>query len=111
VQLESALGRFESLIGEERDAVRRVDADAIVRLAEEKESLMGVITGAIGEHPELHERFQGVVQGLRENSVLLVHARNCVRDVLQAVAAPSGTYGAGGSTRAAPLSKGVSVVG
>jgi len=87
---------MEALLAEEREAIRQIDADRIVDLADEKESLMQAMQrGGLEKGSEMVPRFNEVVLGLRDNGVLLAHARNCVRDAIQLVAAPSGTYGAG----------------
>jgi hypothetical protein len=91
--LDAALGRLESLLEQEREAIRKVDADGIVRLSEEKESLMQLILqGGLAERADLRQRFERLVDGLGRNGVLLAHARNCVRDVVQLGATASGSY-------------------
>ncbi len=96
MRFADALTRMEALLAEEREAIRQIDADRIVGLADEKESLMqAMYRGGLEEGSELAPRFHELVLGLRDNGVLLAHARNCVSDAIQLAAAPSGTYGAG----------------
>ena len=105
----TALSRFECLIDEERVAIRQCDVDAIVHLSEEKEALMRTLADN-GIDRECESRFRAIVEGLRENSILLVFARNVARDVIQAVTAPSGAYSASGTTKG-PAARRLSVVG
>jgi hypothetical protein len=109
MSLEQALGRMESLLVEEREAIKRVDARTIGALAEEKESLMRAIAaGGLGDRPELAPRFRSLVAALRESGVLLVHARNCLRDILQLAGAPT-TYRPGGEGATPPSPRRLSV--
>lgn len=106
---ESALSRFECLIDEERVAIRQSDTDSVIALGQEKEALMNTLAET-GIDRACESRFRAIVEGLRQNSVLLVFARNVVRDVIQAVTAPSGSYSASGTTKG-PSARRLSVVG
>lgn len=109
MQFEEVLGRLESLIAEEREAIRRVDARRVGALADEKEALMRAISGGgLEAPPDLLGRFRSIVAALRDNGVLLVHARNCVRDVVQ-LATPGSTYGPSGATATANRPRRLSV--
>jgi flagellar biosynthesis/type III secretory pathway chaperone len=98
VNFAHALDRMESLLEEERAAIRRIDVDRVVALSEEKQAIMQAVAACDYQSERaLHSRFRSIVMRMRENGVLLAHARNCVRDVLQLVTSPAATYGATGS--------------
>jgi len=101
VTLAAALDALDALLDAEREAVRSVDATRAVALADEKEALLGVLRAADWAHaPSEVARFRGLVPRLRENGVLLAHARNAARDLVQALAASSrpATYDAQGAS-------------
>ncbi|MSP26004.1 MAG: hypothetical protein EXR75_12755 [Myxococcales bacterium] len=93
-----ALARLRELVVEERDAIRAVDSERVVGLADEKERLICALRDGMASAGQAErDLFPKVVASLRENGVLLAHARNCLRDVLQLVSASSATYGAAGT--------------
>jgi hypothetical protein len=97
------------LLQEERAALRRLDADAVVAFAEEKETLVRALVAIAGgdrasdeaangdgaaspPRPETvevpaPERMRALQADLRRNAVLLAHARDCLRDTLRAAQA------------------------
>jgi hypothetical protein len=92
VQFSKALDRMESLLEEERSAIRNIDVDSVVALADEKATLMDLMHASDWKnHRHEHARFRSMVARLRENGVLLAHARNCVRDALDVVAMSTAT--------------------
>ena len=105
MQLETALTRFEELLDEEKEAIRLVEAAHISRLAEEKEVLMHLLqAGGIAKRDDLLERFAELIVQLRHNLVLLVHAKACLRDVIDLKTHQPATYRATG--RSAPARTG-----
>ena len=101
-----ALDALDALLDAERAAIRAVDANRVLELADEKASLVEALRAAdwANARDEVH-RFRALVPKLRENGVLLAHARNSARDLVQALAAERpATYGASGV--AAPAVRG-----
>jgi flagellar biosynthesis/type III secretory pathway chaperone len=101
VTLSAALDALDALLDAEREAVRSVDATRALELADEKEALLGVLRAAdwTNARPEI-EHFRALVPRLRENGVLLAHARNSARDLVHALstAARPVTYDAQGAS-------------
>ncbi len=105
-----ALVRLRELVAEERQAIRTIDTDRVVALAEEKERLMLTVRdGATALAAEERATFRQLAVNLRENGVLLAHARNCLRDVLQLVSASPATYGTQGAIAGETRGRRVSV--
>jgi len=91
--LQTTLDHIEALLDEERSAIARADSARVMELSVEKEGAMNaLLAGGIGDHPELLPQFRRMTERLRENLVLLVHARACVNDVLSTFAAGPVTY-------------------
>jgi hypothetical protein len=69
----------------ERDAIRRLDADAVTRAANEKERLMGMLVATTDPklRTELVEALAELKTELRRNLVLLAHARDYLRDAVE----------------------------
>ena len=79
------LDRLDALLNEERLALRKLDANAVVSFAQEKESILTALSvDGVLATPELKERLQALVVHLRHNGVLLAQARDVVRDALRA---------------------------
>jgi flagellar biosynthesis/type III secretory pathway chaperone len=78
-----ALTELEALLVEERDAIRRLDGQAVLEFARRKQALMATLAGqrdALG--PRDATRLQGLTPALRQNGVLLAHARDVLRDAI-----------------------------
>jgi hypothetical protein len=92
------LGELSALLAAENLAVRKLDHDALVDLAGKKlevtEALkaLGTAGFAIDEKKQLEQIRAGALQ----NQLLLVHARDTVRQVLDQVTGRSGFPAAGG---------------
>lgn len=71
--------RLDALLREERAAIRRMDGAAIEALTTEKEALVRAMLRA---DPETREALRARAPSLRRNLLLLTHARDCLRDVL-----------------------------
>jgi len=104
VPLAATLDALDALLTAEREAVRSVDATRAVTLADEKEALLGVLRTADWKSaPAEVARFRELIPRIRENGVLLAHARNAARDLVQALVASSRsvTYDAQGASATA----------
>ncbi len=113
MDVESTLAEMEQLLDDERTAIRKIDVDRLEQTADRKLALMQILTeGGLDGRSDLTERFGAMVTQLRDNGVLLAHARNCVRDVIQVVAAPASLYDTTGKSTAQPKTVGgLSVTG
>ena len=109
--LPEALERLDALLGEERLAIRSIDADRVAALADEKLDLMEVLRVADWQADgRSRERLRRLVPRLRENGVLLSYARNTSRDLLRAMSASLGTtYDSAGSATSAQPSRRLSI--
>lgn len=106
-----AISRLEELLVEERSAIRNVDGSAVEAIALEKMMLLrGVRREQLRDDATMATRFRAVATGLRNNAVILAHARNCLRDIVQLAAVTPTTYGANGQLGAARARR-VSVTG
>lgn len=78
------LSELEELLVEERDAIQRLDGARILELAGRKRAIVAALVGcfAAGDKPsdEVTRRFKAIVSSLRQNGILLAHARNVLRD-------------------------------
>lgn len=100
---EELLTRFEVLIAEERRAVVGLAAEQVLAFAIEKEELILALRQVWAEvDAPGRARFQAVVREMRNNCVLLAHARSCVRDAVESLAGPSASYGRAGMIQALP---------
>jgi len=94
-----AATELETLLREEREAIRRLDSPAVLSFAQRKEALIHTLRGggttlsASGA-----ESLRALVPALRHNSVLLAHARDILRDAITAsrseMASPTTPHGA-----------------
>lgn len=92
-----ALDRLHEVLEEERAAIRSVNASSVEALAMEKLMLMRAFNrDVLREDPELLARFKDMTTELRNNAVVLAHARNCVRDLVHLAAPAPATYAANG---------------
>ncbi|MBK7395608.1 MAG: hypothetical protein IPJ34_04720 [Myxococcales bacterium] len=83
--LRSVLAALDALLIEERRAIRKLDGLAVDHAAVRKLTLVRLVQGF--SQPEL--RAEGatltrVIAALRQNGVLLAHARDCLRDAIAA---------------------------
>jgi hypothetical protein len=92
------LGELCALLAAENAALRKLDRDGLVELAEKKlevtESLKAL--GAGGFDLDDKKQLEHVRASALQNQLLLVHARDTVRQVLDHVAGRSGYPPAGG---------------
>lgn len=82
---EDALTRLEALVTDERDAIQRLDSDAVLRAAHDKEIVLATLRDEPLPRDEATlERLSLVVGKLRHNGILLAHARDILRDAVAA---------------------------
>lgn len=83
---DEILAEFKVVLAEERAAIRKANAKAVLETATKKEQLAAdlVATGA-WSNPELLRGLTSLVEELRNNGVLLAHARDCLRDAIAAL--------------------------
>ena len=80
---EHFLDELRAVLGTERDAIRRLDANSVVSAAEKKEALIKLVTTASeDDKPGLIMALGHVREDLKRNLVLLAHARDVVRDAV-----------------------------
>ncbi len=88
---EDALTQLERLLVEERESIRRLDGAGVLAFAEQKEALVAALRGADGAlSPGDASRLHALTPALRQNGVLLAHARDVLRDALAVVRADLG---------------------
>ncbi len=105
---------LRSLIERERAVIRTRDSEAILHTAQQKEALLASLRrhADLGHGGAVRDGLRDLVPLLRQNLVLLAHARDCLRDAIEAVrgeAVPS----VSAVSASAPLRPGmrISVVG
>jgi|SRR5579863_343287 hypothetical protein len=84
--LTEALNELEALLASERDAIRRLDGPAVLECAKRKQELVAELLarrGALG--PKDAALLQSLTPALRQNGILLAHARDVVRDAIAAM--------------------------
>jgi len=104
--------QLDALLDEEQAAIVRIDGPAVEGIAHRKLALVEALRAA-DPGPEA-EALRHLGRRLRHNGVLLAHARHCLQDVVQTLAAPgpaatSGSYNPRGGTAA--TSSHISVTG
>lgn len=77
-----AVRELRSVLEREREAIRRMDAQAVDECTAEKQRLFVVVTTATKAGEISHEEVKSLCIELRRNGVLLAFARDCVRDAL-----------------------------
>ncbi len=81
---DDAIDQLERLLREERDAIKRLDGARVLAFAKQKEELVASLVADAGLDAGRKDRLRRLVPALRENGVLLAHARDIVRDALGA---------------------------
>jgi flagellar biosynthesis/type III secretory pathway chaperone len=81
--VETTVAQLEQVIGEERDAIRRLDGRRVLELAQRKQALVAHLC----QHrqrisPEVGRRLSLLMPRLKQNGILLAHARNVLRDAV-----------------------------
>jgi hypothetical protein len=83
---ESLLDEMDALLESEKVSLRVLDASRVVEIAERKAEILAALVTAAPSRKDLRGRIEAMVRMLRENCLLLAHARHCVRDVTAGVA-------------------------
>lgn len=79
--LEEALTELEALLSEERDAIVRLDGTRVLGLAMRKQELASLLAAHKGSFTRASAaRLQALAPALRQNGILLAHARDVIRD-------------------------------
>src|SRR5579872_6532389 len=81
-----ALAELEALLVAERDAICRMDGQAVLEFAQRKQAMIATLNAnreALGADDAA--RLQALTPALRQNGVLLAHARDVIRDAIAAM--------------------------
>lgn len=110
---DDAITELEQLLREERDAIRRLDGGRVLSYAERKESIVRSIKDGCGGKlsEEDARRLRALAPALRQNSILLAHARDVLRDALVAARAELGPGVTAQARPAAAIPRMISVRG
>ena len=88
---EELLCTMRRALADERDAIRRLDTEALTKATAVKESALKVVMDApVAERIVLAKALAELKVDLRRNLVLLAHARDYLRDAIQ-IFGPRGT--------------------
>lgn len=88
------VAEMRRLLAEERDAIRRLDAQKVESVARAKEALLASLRSTQPTDREAAAQALGELRAeLRRNLVLLAHARDCMRDAISHVRPTSGGSG------------------
>ena len=80
----SILDRLTAVLEEERAAIRRLDGAGVEAAAAEKATLAQRLAAlSPGQRTQLAPSLRALAEQLRNNGVLLVHARGILRDILR----------------------------
>jgi len=83
---DEILAEFKVVLADERAAIRAADAKAVLRAATTKEKLAaGLIECGAWTRGDMLQALSALVDELRNNGVLLAHARDCLRDAIAAL--------------------------
>lgn len=77
--------RLRDLIEQERQVIRTRDSAAILAMAEQKEAVLASLKkhAEDGQSQAVREGLKDLAPALRQNLVLLAHARDCLRDAIE----------------------------
>lgn len=83
---EEILAQFEHVLAVEREAIRAANADAVLEAAMRKEKLAAdLVEAGAWTRADMVDGLKRLVEDLRNNGVLLAHARDCLRDAIAAL--------------------------
>lgn len=106
--VDDSLGELERLLEEETAALRKLDKDAIDRIATAKSELCDRLTASAARHPLSGQadrlRLERIRHKALHNQVLLVHARDSVRGVIALFTGESAVPGSRNSSDGRRLS-------
>ena len=81
---EELLTTMRAALASERDAIRRLDVEAVNEAARAKQKILGALSDApASERPALVEALAELKVELRRNLVLLAHARDYLREAVE----------------------------
>ncbi len=87
-EIATTLGEIETLLAQEREALRSLDSATIEAIAKRKLEFADALKSVVNA-PHLDSNDKDRLKRIRDlaaaNQVLLVHARSCVRGALEAV--------------------------
>lgn len=88
---EELLRTMRAALAEEREGIRRLDADAVARATAAKESVLAQLQNAKPEdRAALHGALAELKVELRRNLILLAHARDFLREAVELCSRPGG---------------------
>jgi len=92
------LGELSALLAAENAALKKLDREALVDLAAKKLQVSEALKalGTVDYNPDDKKQLEQIRAGALQNQLLLVHARDTVRQVIDQVAGRSGFPAAGG---------------
>jgi hypothetical protein len=83
---DEILAEFKVVLADERVAIRKANAKAVLEAAMKKEKLASdLVASGAWKSSELLVGLSTLVEELRNNGVLLAHARDCLRDAIAAL--------------------------
>lgn len=84
MSLAGDLDQLEAVLKGERAAIRRLDAQAVSQAAQDKERIVVAIAASpLEQRVQATARLHSLFGLLRENAVLLAHARDVIADALE----------------------------
>jgi hypothetical protein len=84
-ELDATLDRLDAVLTEERAAILGMDAERVVRAADDKCALVAALAAEpAADRRRASARLAELAKRLRHNGTLLAHARDCLRDALLA---------------------------
>ena len=88
---DEILAEFKVVLADERVAIRKADAKSVLVAATKKEKLAtDLVESGAWTRIDMLAGLSALVEELRNNGVLLAHARDCLRDAIAALhGAPS----------------------
>jgi hypothetical protein len=85
---EELLVSMRAALAREREAIRRLDIEAVTEVAATKEAVLARLREAPAtDRPALVAAIEELKPELRRNLVLLAHARDCLRQAIELCAA------------------------
>ena len=83
---DEILAEFKIVLADERAAIRSADAKAVLEAATKKEKLAAdLVECGAWTRGDMLQPLSKLVEELRNNGVLLAHARDCLRDAIAAL--------------------------
>lgn len=84
--LEAVLDALDVVLTDERTALRKLDAEGVSQAAAKKLSIEQAIARLADDAPpRLRQRLGTLRDKIQANQILLIHARNCIREAMGVV--------------------------